>query len=82
MEPRKEEPKPKRFRIVKLEDRVVPSHLPHVAEVVVGSPAIEHAPAQKLLHEQRRLLLREARGAADVFHDLSDLLGVHFASST
>ena len=45
MEPRIEEKKPKRFRIVKLEDRVVPSHLPHVAEVVVGSPAIEHAPA-------------------------------------
>lgn len=44
MEPRKEEPKPKRFRIVKLEERVVPSHLPHVAEVVVGSPAVDNAP--------------------------------------
>jgi hypothetical protein len=39
-----EEPKKKRFRIVKLEERVVPSHLSHVAEVVVGPPAVEHAP--------------------------------------
>ncbi len=44
MEPRKEEEKKKRFRIVKLEERVVPSHLPGVAAVAVGSPAVEHAP--------------------------------------
>ncbi len=44
MEPRKEEEKPKRFRIVKLEDRIVPSHFPAVAAVVVGSPAVDNAP--------------------------------------
>ena len=44
METRQEVQKPKRFRIVRLEDRIVPSHLPHVAEVVVGSPAAENAP--------------------------------------
>ena len=43
MEPRQEEQK-KRFRIVKLEERVVPSHLPSVAVVAVGSPAVENAP--------------------------------------
>lgn len=40
MEPRKL----KRFRLVKLEERVVPSHLPAVAQVAVASPAVEHAP--------------------------------------
>ncbi len=44
MEPRKEKEKKKRFRIVKLEERVVPSHLPAVAAVAVGSPAVENAP--------------------------------------
>ena len=44
MEPRKEEQKKKRFRIVKLEDRIVPSHLPAVAVVAVGSPAVDHVP--------------------------------------
>lgn len=43
MEPQ-ENPKPKRFRIVKLEERVVPSHFPAVAAVAVGSPAVENAP--------------------------------------
>jgi hypothetical protein len=42
------EPNPKtrqkRFRLVKLEERIVPSHLPAVAEVIVASPAVEHAP--------------------------------------
>ena len=55
MEPRHEEPKKKRFRIVKLEERVVPSHLPAVADVVVGSPAVDHAPthAHKVDFAQR-----------------------------
>ena len=44
MELRKEEPKKKRFRIVKLEERVVPSHFPAVAQVVVGPSAVENAP--------------------------------------
>ena len=44
MEPLNEAQKPKRFRIVKLEERVVPSHLPAVAAVQVASPAAEHAP--------------------------------------
>ena len=44
MEPRHEEPKKKRFRIVRLEERVVPSHFPAVAQVVVGPSAVENAP--------------------------------------
>lgn len=55
MEPRNDEPKKKRFRIVKLEDRIVPSHLPAVAAVAVGSPAVENAPthAHKLDFAER-----------------------------
>ena len=55
MEPRQEEQKKKRFRIVKLEERVVPSHLPAVAAVDVATPAAEHAPthAHKVDFAQR-----------------------------
>jgi hypothetical protein len=34
----------KRFRLIRLEERVVPSHLPAVAAVIVAPPAFEHAP--------------------------------------
>ena len=64
MEPRNEEKKPKRFRIVKLEERVVPSHLPHVAEVVVGSPAVEHAPTHAHKTDFRVRDLPSADGSA------------------
>ena len=41
---RQTESRRKRFRLVKLEERLVPSHLPAVAQVAIASPAAEHAP--------------------------------------
>ena len=48
MEPRHEEPKKKRFHIVKLEERVVPSHLPAVVNGGERAPNLDHQAGQRV----------------------------------